>query len=350
MAAEAMPPAAPAWFSEIKSQAPQASTQNLGLAQHGSSHPRNALFNVANSLNTEVFSVPETFSIPFKPVLRKQVNEHVFAAQGLSINERSSEILENTTTFQGHQSTAWPIISSNTLGESWKDALQPLDMLPEEAVQDLFEAKLVSMGTDFNSPHSSSGDSPPFGNSSQAFQQNFPHSSAQGSFGPAVFSPFSVPSTALDQAAEPAATLSLEQAQWPLELAEKLSLLSRSGKNFMTLKLQPESFGKITVRVETQGTHVSTLVQTEHPVVREMLQSNISSLRDLLADQGLQLSHFSVDVRHSNTPFSHEDNTLWEPKAQSASVTVSLHEKPEETLNSLDVLDGDLAGILSVRV
>lgn len=348
--AEMMPISAPAWATEISPRAPQTLAQNLGFPQHGVSQPWNALFTFADSLNLKASSEPETFSIQTEPVVGNQANQHVFAAQGSSTHERSSGSLENTVTLHENQPAAWPIFSSNAFGESWEDASQPLDMLPEEAAQDLLEAKLVFMGRDFNSLHSSGGDSAPFGDSSQPFQENFPHSSAQQSFGAAVYSPSSAPSTVHNKAAEPAATLSLEHAQWPQELGHKLSLLSRSGKNFMTLELQPESLGKLIVRVETHGTHVSALVQTEHPVVREILQSNMASLRDVLADQGLQLSHFSVDVRNSNTPFSRGNDTLWEPKAQWASATVSFQEKPEETLNPLHVMDGDLAGILSVRV
>lgn len=119
----------------------------------------------------------------------------------------------------------------------------------------------------------------------------------------------------------------------------------------MTLELQPESLGKLFLRVETDGTRVSAVVQAEHPEAREILQRNTASLKDVLAAHGLQLSRFSVDVRHENTSFAERDLARWMTHNETRTPsTASKGGQGEALVNLLPVYDTGLGGVLSVRV
>jgi len=148
----------------------------------------------------------------------------------------------------------------------------------------------------------------------------------------------------------PSAMLSLLHSDWPKELGQKLLHTARNGKNFMTLELQPESLGKLLLRVETDGSRVSALLQTENPEAREILQRNMASLRDVLAEHGLQLSRFSVDVRHENTSFAERHVAQWVPNEEGAPSRSSKGAEGENVLKVLHVFDAGLGRALSVRV
>ncbi len=265
-------------------------------------------------------------------------------------DELAGMTLDPTTYRQGSQPAACSLISSENVGESMEDPSPFSDSLLTDAAKDLFQAKLVVTGKDSSTLDASTGDSPSFNDQPPPSQDGFVNTSARESlWGPAMAS-ISASSTTQNKAVENLATLSLVQPEWPHELGRKLAALSRSGKSVLTLELQPESLGRLVLRVETQGTQVSALVQTEHPEVRHILHSNTALLRDVLAKQGLQLTHFSVDVHQGNGTLTHEQSAHWLPNTLPAPMEASSSEEPDKTMNTLHVLDSVLGGTLSVRV
>ncbi|WP_448383031.1 flagellar hook-length control protein FliK [Desulfosoma sp.] len=227
------------------------------------------------------------------------------------------------------------------------DFSRPVDAAHTE--DPFLESHVFVHGMGHGSGSTATGSSP-FGESPRqnddAFSQAAPQGSAQG----APFSELAgLPSSrATPSSASP--TLSLFHSDWPRELGQKLSHWARSGKSSMTLELQPESLGKLFLRVETDGTRVSALVQTEHPEAREILQRNMASLRDVLAENGLQLSRFSVDVRHDNTSFAERHLARWAHDEQRTPTSSLKGGEGENLLNVLHVYDAGLGRALSVRV
>lgn len=347
--ASAQPPATEEGTAMATTPA-QALAQHLGTSPQGFSLLWSSVFNLADEPHSNIVPTPDPHVAEIEPFLWNQSPPQVLTSEKSAVPEELGGVLETPSAPQVNATVSWHLLSMDVGGELVEDSSQVSDSLPVEVGRDLFEIKGALAGEDFNGAYSSGENATPFGDPSPPSHEGAFPPLPQDSFGGPVLSSFSPLSTTSEQGTQRRTILSLEQAEWPQELGHKLSLLSRGGKNFMTLELQPESLGKLLVRVETHGTHVSALVQTEHPVVREILQSNTASLRDVLADHGLQLMQFSVDVRHGNTPFSREDDALWLPNVQPASVAASLNEKPEETLHALHAMDGNPAAILSVRV
>ncbi len=150
--------------------------------------------------------------------------------------------------------------------------------------------------------------------------------------------------------ADSSTTLSFLNADWPEELGRKFSHWAQSAKSFMTLELRPERLGKLFLRVETDGTRVSAVVQAESPEAREILQRNMTSLRDVLAEHGLQLTRFSVDVRHDNPSLAERDLTPWAHMEQRAPSTPSNGGARENNVHVVHVYDTGLGRALSVHV
>uniref|UniRef100_A0A832E9Y6 Flagellar hook-length control protein FliK n=1 Tax=Desulfacinum infernum TaxID=35837 RepID=A0A832E9Y6_9BACT len=247
-------------------------------------------------------------------------------------------------------SSANPAASLDMAGEVHEivsDFLRPVDAAHAE---DLFpESHVVVHDMGHGSGSTATGSSP-FGESPHQNGNAYFQATHQGSVQGAAFSELAGLPSSRATPSSPSATLSLLHSDWPRELGQKLSHWARSGKNFMTLELQPESLGKLFLRVETDGTRVSALVQTEHPEAREILQRNMASLRDVLAEHGLQLSRFSVDVRHENTAFAERDLARWVPDEQRTPNRSSKGGEGENVLNVLHVDDAGLGRALSVHV
>lgn len=73
----------------------------------------------------------------------------------------------------------------------------------------------------------------------------------------------------------------------------------QSGDQFAELKitLRPENLGDVTLRVITQNGIVTAQFVAENQRVKEVLESNFTQLRDVLQQQGVQISELSVSVR-----------------------------------------------------
>ncbi|SMC19248.1 hook-length control protein FliK [Desulfacinum hydrothermale DSM 13146] len=202
---------------------------------------------------------------------------------------------------------------------------RPLEDVPAQDVPDGEESgsprasRLRARAHGMRTPEAGSRPSPPASQGdhhSQGFSQNDPWAGEHGTREAqnpkeATQKPnsiaFSVGSTATQQAASPvskadpqSAGFSFSEAQWPQELADLVGRMSRERRHRMTLEVEPRHLGKITLRVETHGNYVNAWIQADHPDARDLLARNTAFLQNLLSEQGLQLSQFSVDVREQN--------------------------------------------------
>lgn len=84
---------------------------------------------------------------------------------------------------------------------------------------------------------------------------------------------------------------------WPSVVAERFQEMIRQNRHRLTLEVEPKHLGKLVLRVETRNDQVSTWITAEHEQVRELLARNAGFLRQMLAEQGITLGSFSVDVR-----------------------------------------------------
>ena len=93
------------------------------------------------------------------------------------------------------------------------------------------------------------------------------------------------------------AALKLRLQQQVLEAASsRLRIATREGVSSARIRLDPPSLGRMDMRLEVQAGVLNAKVTVEHAWVKEAVTSNLKDLRDSLAEQGVEVESFSVDV------------------------------------------------------
>ena len=108
--------------------------------------------------------------------------------------------------------------------------------------------------------------------------------------------------TRITQAASGQAAVMEEMAETVLpQVIRSVASLVRAGGAEMRLQLQPADLGEIELRVRTAEAAVRGELVVSNPEVKQLLEQNLGRLRDALAQQGLDLEGFSVDVGGQST-------------------------------------------------
>ena len=74
-------------------------------------------------------------------------------------------------------------------------------------------------------------------------------------------------------------------------------VMTREGATQVTMRLDPQELGEVTIRLTTQDQVVSGEIAVESQKVQEIVQRNMGVLRDALAGQGIQLENIDVSVQ-----------------------------------------------------
>jgi flagellar hook-length control protein FliK len=80
------------------------------------------------------------------------------------------------------------------------------------------------------------------------------------------------------------------------QIAEKLSSSIRSGLSEIRIQLRPEALGEVRLAIRMDGDIVTARIQVENQQVKQIVESNLQSLKDSLAEHNLQAGSFDVDV------------------------------------------------------
>ena len=132
--------------------------------------------------------------------------------------------------------------------------------------------------------------------------------------------------TRITQAASGQAAVMEEMAETVLpQVIRSVASLVRAGGAEMRLQLQPADLGEIELRVRTAEAAVRGELVVSNLEVKQLLEQNLGRLRDALAQQGLDLEGFNVDVGgQSNFAESREEfehRTSSDARAQGNEVT-----------------------------
>ena len=84
------------------------------------------------------------------------------------------------------------------------------------------------------------------------------------------------------------------QADWGDKLVGKLSWLTARNMSVAEIHLTPPDMGPMEVKVRVQNEQANITVHAANPVVREQLEQQSHRLRDMLGEQGLDLTQFDV--------------------------------------------------------
>ena len=98
------------------------------------------------------------------------------------------------------------------------------------------------------------------------------------------------------------------------QIINRLSIRSNGSQSEVKIQLDPPSLGRVRMNIITSGDGVRTLIVAENQAVKQVIESNLSQLRDSMLSQGLKLDGFSVFVGgDSNPEFSQQRDHSGEP-------------------------------------
>jgi len=95
------------------------------------------------------------------------------------------------------------------------------------------------------------------------------------------------------------------------QIINRLSVRSNGSQSEVKIRLDPPSLGTVRMNISTSADGVRTLIVAENQAVKQLIENNLSQLRDSMANQGLKLDGFSVEVGgDSNSGFSQQQDNL----------------------------------------
>ena len=98
------------------------------------------------------------------------------------------------------------------------------------------------------------------------------------------------------------------------QIINRLSIRSNGSQSEVKIQLDPPSLGRVRMNIITSGDGVRTLIVAENQAVKQVIESNLSQLRDSMLSQGLKLDGFSVFVGgDSNQEFSQQRDHSGQP-------------------------------------
>jgi len=92
------------------------------------------------------------------------------------------------------------------------------------------------------------------------------------------------------------------------QIVKGLSMRTFGSSSELQLRLQPEHLGNVSLKLTVTGNTITANVIAQNPDVREALLSNQQQLVRSLAEAGLSLGKFSVDVSGGNTAFTQQQS------------------------------------------
>jgi flagellar hook-length control protein FliK len=84
------------------------------------------------------------------------------------------------------------------------------------------------------------------------------------------------------------------------QIVEKAALNLKNGKSQVRIELKPEFLGSVRMKITTENHLVTVRILTELPVVKEMIENNISQLKTDLQSQGLEINKLDVSVANDS--------------------------------------------------
>jgi flagellar hook-length control protein FliK len=84
------------------------------------------------------------------------------------------------------------------------------------------------------------------------------------------------------------------------QIVEKTALNLKNGKSQVRIDLKPEFLGSVRMKITTENHLVTVRILTELPVVKEMIENNLSQLKTDLQSHGLQIDKLDVSIANDS--------------------------------------------------
>lgn len=102
-----------------------------------------------------------------------------------------------------------------------------------------------------------------------------------------------------------ARTLDFAQGSSPIgAILDKMHVMIKEGKQQANIQLSPPELGHLNLRLVMDQGHLQAHLATENPVAKELIEANMSQLRQQLAGLGFVVEEFSVQVGADGRDFT----------------------------------------------
>ena len=105
----------------------------------------------------------------------------------------------------------------------------------------------------------------------------------------------------MPQAKEPQTFQKAFQPAVMKQVVEKAMLNLTNGQSSIKISLKPEALGQLKMQISTENNQVMVKIITQLPMVKDIIESNLSQLKADFQNQGLEIEKFDVSVDHGST-------------------------------------------------
>jgi|GEM_PF-6571270 len=116
------------------------------------------------------------------------------------------------------------------------------------------------------------------------------------------------------------------------QVIKKADIIVQSGHQEMIMKLEPESLGKLNLKLVVENGLVTAKFVAESQQVKEVLESSFNQLKDALQEKGIAVQGFSVSVGQQGAEFnSSQSFDQWKKSIKLSKTATNYMELDEET-------------------
>lgn len=122
---------------------------------------------------------------------------------------------------------------------------------------------------------------------------------------------------------------------WGKAMGEKIMWMANQQLSSADIRLDPPELGSLQVKIQVQQDQATVTFVSPHPQVRELLDQQVTRLREMFAEQGLQLGQVNVSDRQEQQSRQSDD----QPKSRGGFAGEEAEEVQVTAVSSLYLVD-----------
>lgn len=232
------------------------------------------------------------------------------------------------------------IVSVKVGNETSKAVVNVADEIVEEVPEVIEEVDLStqSFTAQFGSSSSDMQDLSQQGNQGQSQEQALDNSLALGETQTGSSKVFnaSLPQTQ--------ALRNLNSTEMIAQIMEKMQSAIKANISEIHMTLNPASLGEIAIKLSSQSGVVTAQFLADNEKVKETIEANMEQLKELLAEQGIEVGELEVSLSNSEQGFNFEDGQFLDDQQNSFEdfESLELEEELEENIIANDDLQSSV--------
>ncbi|MCP3674646.1 MAG: hypothetical protein GY829_09315 [Gammaproteobacteria bacterium] len=132
--------------------------------------------------------------------------------------------------------------------------------------------------------------------------------------------------------------VSMPTPQWNKKFAEHVSMLALKGTTSAHIKLDPPELGPLAVKIVHTGSETQVQFQVTNPIARELVESGMNKLREMLEEHGFENVDVDVSEQQTNEQHASEDaSDLNDKEDKNDELRPHSNELPEKFNNNSSV-------------